>query len=291
MSGGTLHKLLSEPSVRVIEPREPSVWARFGEFWRYRRLIPWFGHQMMQKMYQRTWLGWVWIPLRPLITVISSTFVFGGLLGVDSGNVPYLLFFLLTTAMWDLFSFTLLWGTRSIEMGRRVLRIMYVPRLTALTGCLVMSGTIFGIYVVMGAIALLGFLIAEGRMYLVFGVNTLAAPAGMTLAVLIALGISCFTSPIAVRARDIRFVVGFGLGFWMSLSPVIYPLSTVPEKYRPITEINPMTAPLELFRIGVFNEGQVTAVSLCSTLIVTTLVMVLGLRYFNRSESKALDAM
>jgi lipopolysaccharide transport system permease protein len=241
----------AEPDVRVIERREPGVIHRVGEFWRYRRLIPWFGQQMMMKLYQRTWLGWVWIPLRPMIQVSSSAFVFGGLLGVNSGSVPYLLFFLLTTAMWDLFSFTLLWGTRSIEMGRRVLRIMYVPRLTALSGCLVMSCTIFGIYVVMGA----------------------------------------FTSPIAVRARDVRFVVGFGLGFWMSLSPVIYPLSTVPEHYRTIIELNPMTAPLELFRIGVFDEGQVTTLSLASSLIVTAVVLVLGLRYFNRAETKALDSM
>jgi lipopolysaccharide transport system permease protein len=281
----------AEPALRIIEPRQPHVVARVGEFWRYRRLIPWFGQQMLQKMYRRTWLGWLWIPLRPVIQVTSSAFVFGGLLNVASGPVPYLLSFLLATAMWDLFSYTLLWGTRSIEMGRRVLRMMYVPRLTVLAGCLIMSGTIFAIYGGMATIALLSYLAIDGHFYLVVGVNTLAAFAGMALALLLALSIACFTAPMAVRARDVRFVTGMGLGFWMSLSPVIYPLSTVPASYRTIIELNPMTAPLELFRIGVFNEGHVPMLALASTFVFIAVIGSLGLRFFNRSESRALDAL
>jgi lipopolysaccharide transport system permease protein len=281
----------AQPIVEVIEPRPPGLLVRLPEVWRYRRLIGYFGKELLEKLYRRTWLGPVWIPLRPVVTVVTSAFVFGGLLGVDTGPIPYLLWFLLTNALWDLFSNTMLWGTRSLEIGRRVLRRMYAPRLTCLLGSLVIAGALLGVYVVMILIALAAFLISDGELYLTFGVETLAAPAGLLLAVLLALGVACFTAPYALRARDVRFAVAYFLGFWMFLSPVAYPLSHVPESYRTIIELNPVTAPLELFRLGIFGQGEVPATSLASCLLVTALVVGGGLLAFNRAEEEALDAL
>lgn len=281
----------AQPTVDVIEPRPPGLLVRLPEVWRYRRLIGYFGKELLEKLYRRTWLGPVWIPLRPLVAVVTGTFVFGGLLGVDTGTVPYLLWFLVTSALWEFFSNTLLWGTRSLEVGRRVLRRMYAPRLTCLIGSLVISGVLFAVYVVMIVIAFAAFLFTDGELYMTFGVETLAAPAGLLLLILLALGIACFTAPYALRARDVRFAVAYFLGFWMFLSPVAYPLAHVPESYRTVIELNPATAPLELARLGIFGEGDLPVTSLVSCLIVTTLVVIAGLRVFNRAEEQALDAL
>ena len=280
---------LSEPDVRVIEPRQPGVLERLAEYWRYRRLTLYFGGQMLEKLYRRTWLGWIWVPLRPVFTVVTSAFVFGGLLGVSSGDTPYILFFLFSIGCWELFSLSLLWGTRSIELGRRVLRRMYVPRLTCLIGATVISMTIFGIYFLMAVIALLAFLAIDGHLYLDLGLHTLLTPIAMAMSIAIALSIACFTSPYAAEARDVRFGINYLLGFWMFLSPVIYPFSGLSEKYKPFMALNPMTAPIEMFRWGLLGEGEVTTVALTSTLVAVFGVGALGLWFFNRMESRALD--
>lgn len=281
----------AEPHLRVIEPRQPGVLERVVEFWRYRSMTYYFGRQMLEKLYRRTWLGWLWIPLRPLLAVGPAAFVFGGLLGVSSGDVPYPLFFLVSSAAWELFSLTMFWGTRSIELGRRVLRRMYVPRLTCLFGALVPAGTIFGVYVVIAAIAFVAFGLSDGENYLDLGVNTFATLGGMALLIAISFSIACFTSVYGAQARDVRFTLSYVLGFWMFLSPVIYPMSEVPDSYRTITSLNPATAPIELFRIGLFGDGVVPTTALVSCFVTIAVVGSLGLWFFNRSEVAALDAI
>lgn len=277
-----------ESGTRVIEPRPPALSARLGEYWRYRSLTAYFGRQMLMKLYRRTVLGWLWIPLRPTLQVITSAFVFGGLLGVSSGAIPYPLFFLLSTAAWELFSFTLLWGTRSIEQSRRVLKKMYVPRLTCLTGAIWPAGAVFLTYVVMAVLTVGGYALIDGRLYV--DVMTLPlAPLGLLLCLAVAFSIALFTSVYAAQARDVRFAVGYLIGFWLFMSPVIYPLSEVPDAYRFVILLNPMTFPLELFRLGVFGEGELPLVSVVSTTALVLVVGGAGMRFFNRSEARALD--
>jgi lipopolysaccharide transport system permease protein len=282
---------VKQQAVRVIAPRQPGVRERVVEFWSYRSMTLHFGRMMLQKLYRRTWLGWIWIPLRPLLTIGPAAFVFGGLLGVSSGDVPYALFFLVSIAAWELFSLTLFWGTRSIEQGRRVLRKLYVPRLTCLVGAVVPAGVIFGVYLGLAAIAFAGFAVIDGRMYLDLGLNTFAAPAGAVLLIALALSIACFTSVYAARARDVRFILSHVLGFWMFLSPVVYPLSRVPDSYRVVTSLNPATAPIELFRLGLFGDGVVTTTAMVSCVATIVVIGSLGLWFFNRSEVAALDAI
>ena len=282
---------LTAQAVRVIEPRQPGVRERLAEFWSYRSMTLHFGRMMLEKLYRRTWLGWLWIPLRPLLTVGPAAFVFGGLLGISSGDVPYALFFLVSMAAWELFSLTLLWGTRSIELGRRVLRKMYVPRLTCLFAAVVPAGVIFAVYLCLAAVAFAGFAVVDATTYLDLGMHTFATLAGIVLLIALALSIACFTSVYGAQARDVRFMLGHVLGFWMFLSPVIYPLSEVPESYRTITSLNPATAPIELFRLGLFGDGVISQTALVSCFATIVVVGGLGLWFFSRSEVAALDAI
>jgi lipopolysaccharide transport system permease protein len=280
-----------ELPVRVIEPRSAGVFERLREFWSYRTMTVYFGRQMVEKMYRRTWLGWLWIPLRPAMAVGPSAFVFGGLLGVSSGDVPYPLFYLVSQAAWELFTLTMLWGTRSIEMGRRVLHKMYVPRLTCLVGAVVPAGVIFGVYFLMAVLTFTFFGISDGHLYLHLGINTLATFAGMLLLVALALSVACFTSVYGAQARDVRFTLGYAMSFWMFLTPVIYPMSQVPASYRTVTALNPATAPIELFRMGLFGDGQIPTTALISCFGTIAVIGSLGLWFFNRSEIAALDVV
>lgn len=281
----------TEPAVRVIEPRPPGMLSQLSEFWRYRRLVPYFGFQMLQKLYRRTYLGWLWIPLRPVIAVVTSAFVFGGLLGVSSGKVPYALFFLVTISAFEFFATTMLWATRSLELGKRVLRRMYVPRLVCLVGSLVTSGTLFLVYSALTLVGILVFWIVDGTPYVVVGLNSLGIVGSLGLMALMGLALCGFTSPFAARARDVRFAVNYGMGFWMFLTPVIYPLSEVPDGYRTVIELNPLTAPIELFRIGVFDQGTVPLTAALSCAIFIAVLLPLGLGFFLKAEERSLDGV
>lgn len=284
-------RLSAGPLVRVIEPRQPGSLARIREFWRYRALTWYFGRQALEKLYKKTWLGWLWIPLRPVISVGSRVLVFGGLLGAPSEGVPYLLFFLVGLSTWQLFAYTLFWATRSLELARRVLRRMYVPRLTCLVGSVVPSAVNFLLYVAIALIVVACYALADGTTHLELGSHTVGVAAGILLSVLLALAIGCWTSVLGAQARDVRFVVGYVLGFWFFLTPIIYPLSEVPAAFQTVASINPMTAPIELVRSGLFGVGGVPATAMLSCLSAIAIIGIPGLWFFSRSEAAALDAL
>jgi lipopolysaccharide transport system permease protein len=282
---------LSDPTVFVIEARRPGTVERLRELWAYRRLTAYFARRYIQKGYQRTWLGWIWIPLRPVLSIAPRVLVFGGLLGAPSGRVPYLVFFLVGTSAWELFERTAYWATRSIELNRRVLTRLYVPRLTALVAAVAPSGLNFLLYLALTLSAGLYYAIADSHWYLVFGVRTLVALAGLVLVVLLGLGIGLWAAPYGAQARDVRFTLRYVLSFWYFLTPVIYPLSAVPERFRGIAGVNPMTAPMEMARYGLLGQGEIPRTALLVTLGTIAVVVLGGLRQFGRAEAAAIDSL
>src|SRR4051794_40842828 len=135
-----------EAPARVILPRAPGTVARAREFWDSRRLVPYFAVRFIRKMYVRTWLGRLWIPLRPILDVATRTVIFGGLLGVGSEGVPYTLFTLIAPLLGRPLSPPLYGMTRGGELNRRFLTRMYVPRLTLLTAAVGPPGVWFVMY-------------------------------------------------------------------------------------------------------------------------------------------------
>ena len=265
--------------------------ARLAEAWHARALLPYFARRYLEKLYVRTWLGWLWIPLRPILDIGSRVLIFGSLLGAPSDGVPYLLFFVIGTSTWTLFSESAIWGTRSIEMNRRFLRRLYLPRLTLLLAALAPSALRFAMYMVIALVAFAYYGLVEGELYLELQAETLLLPAGLLLAVLLALSLACWTSVYGAYARDVRFGMGYALSFWYFLTPVIYPLSAVPENLRTLASLNPMTTPIEMVRLGVFGKGEVLASGLASTGLVILVIGGLGLWFFDRSEARALDSV
>jgi lipopolysaccharide transport system permease protein len=281
----------AERELWVIEPRHTGPLAQLREFWRYRGLVPFFGRRYIQKRYVRTWLGRFWLPLRPAMAVSSSVLVFGGLLSVPSGGVPYLIFFLVGSSAWHLFAETAYWATRSVELNRGALGRMYIPRLTVLVAAVAPSILDYLIYSAITALAVLAYLLADGTLYLELGPENLVALAGLGLIMLLALGIGLWTSVYAVQARDVRFGLSYLLSFWFFLTPVIYPLEAVPERYQDALAANPMTAPIEMVKDGFLGAGDVTPAALSVTIVTVLVVCGRGLFFFGRSEARALDSL
>jgi ABC-type polysaccharide/polyol phosphate export permease len=121
----------------VIAPWRPGVWPRFQELWDYRSVILWMGKEFILKRYRRTYLGALWIPLRPGMDILTQTLIFGGLLQVGSGDRPYFIFIAFGRAGWIIFDRALHWSARSVKFANAVTRGAYAPR------SLVTAATVF----------------------------------------------------------------------------------------------------------------------------------------------------
>jgi len=275
----------------VIEPRAAGVGERLRELWRYRRLLGYFGDRAVEKRTARTLLGRAWLVLRPAMDIGIKAFIFGVVLGVPSGAVPYLLFFLVGMTIWYLFDYGLLWSTRSIEMNRRLVTKLYFPRLLLPLASVKPALLEFGVCCILIAVAILGYGIVDGEWYLSLEPRLLLAPAAVLLCLALSTAIGLFTSVLGATTRDMRFSLRYITGFWFYVTPVIYPVSLLPDYAQPIAQVNPLTPIVEMFKLGLLGEGEVEPLAVVTLLAVIAVVGVAGVRYFVRAEASSVDSI
>jgi homopolymeric O-antigen transport system permease protein len=291
MEAGGLPQRAASLEEWVIEPRLRGLAARLKEMWRYRFLLRYFAARVMEKTYARTFLGRLWIFIRPLFPVLVNTLVFGSLIGVSSGAVPYFLFFLAGTASWQLFDQSLLWATRSLELNRKFINRLYFPRMILPIASVAPAVVQCLIYLALILIAAGYYYLTQGKLYLVPGPNLLLALLSMGLSVALAVGIGLWTSVVGAYARDVRFTLRYVLSFWFYLTPVIYPSTYIPEKLRWLVALNPMAALVETFKWGMLGVGEFHLVPLLTAVATIVAVSAGGLWYFARAESASVDKL
>jgi lipopolysaccharide transport system permease protein len=272
----------------TLEPRSQGTGPMLRDVWRYRRLLRFFGSRALQKIYARTVLGWSWIFIRPLFPLIVNTFVFSGVLAVSSGNVPYFLFLVVGTASWELFTGIVMWGTRSLELNRGLMARIYIPRLILPIAMATPAWLTFVIHIAVVACAMVFYRVTRGTLFMQPSALPWALQACLLVWVL-GLGISLWTSVPAIVARDVRFTLNYVLGFWVFLTPVMYPLSSVPEKYRWLIALNPMTPAVESFKYGVLGIGAIDSRHLLIAWGFALVVLGSGLLFFMKAERTAAD--
>jgi lipopolysaccharide transport system permease protein len=278
------------PSV-VIEPRRGGVAAGLQETWKFRRLIPYFAHRSLQKLYGRTKLGRLWIPLRPALDVGIRALVFGGVLKAPSGGVPYFLFFLVGMAGWQFFNRTLFWLVRSIELNRKLVRKLYFPRLILPIASWTPAWLELGFYVLFAIFAALYYLGHDGSTYLSFGPESLLVPAGLLLLAILGFGMGLWAAVLGARTRDARFTLSYILSIWFFVTPVIYPLTSLPQPFRTLAAINPVTGPVEMIKRGLFDTGSVPLLAVLVSVSVAIVALASGLWFFFRAEGTSLDRL
>lgn len=275
----------AEAPVTVIEPRRHGLRLAAREVWESRRFIGYFGRVFVRKRFARTWLGLLWLPLRPSISLLTRLLVFGGLVGITAGKTPYPVFFLTASAGWQLFNESAYWATRSLDVNRRALRVVHVPRLTVILSAVIPSVVDFLIYGSFAAAAVLYYLARGGGFWLTLTRSSLLyVPGGLLLILLLGLGVGLLTAALGARARDIRFALSYALSFVYFLTPVIYPLSQVPNRYKPLAELNPLTGAMEMFKDGLFGEHTLSSSSLAVTLTAVVAIWVPGVWLFHKVE-------
>jgi lipopolysaccharide transport system permease protein len=286
---GTNEAASASPQAWVIEPRREGLPARFRDVWRYRRLMRFFASRSLQKLYANTVLGWAWIFIRPLVPLLVNTIVFAGLLRVGSHGVPYFLFLTTGNTIWEFFASAVTWGTRSLELNRGFMSKVYVPRLIMPVAAMAPSYLYLSINCAVLAGALIYYRVTTGVNYLAF-LNLGWAVAALVLTIMLALGISLWTSVLALQARDVRFTLGYVLGFWVFLTPVLYPLN-VPERWQWAISLNPMAAIVNAFKYGVLKIPVLNLEHLGIAALISGATICSGLWFFNRADAMAADKL
>ena len=270
--------------------KAPGVVATIKEVWQYRGLLRFVGDRALRKRYRRTVLGWLWLFINPLFPIFLRAVIFGALLGVGSNGLPYFLFLLAGTVVWDVFAASLMWGTRALKMHSDLAVQIYHPRAILPLGN--MAPAFLNVILKVGVflVALIYYAIQDGRTYVVVGPSIVWAFAALLMSFLFALALSFFTSIWGEHTRDMRFALNQLLSVWYLLTPVMYPLSQAPPEHRWWMLVNPMAIVVETFKWGLFGVGEFYGQAFAGMSLAILLLLMAGLMYFTRTEARTVAA-
>lgn len=260
------------------------------EVWRYRDLVVLFTKRSFTLTYKQTVLGPVWLFLRPLLTSVIYTFVFGNIAGMSTDGVPHILFYMCSNAIWAFFAQCVNSNAATFTNNAHVFGKVYFPRLTIPVSNVLSAIIRFGIQMSMVFVILIYYVITKqvSPNWLIW----LTVPAIIILLGIMGMGIGIIISSLTTKYRDLSILVGFGVSLWMYASPVIYPISTMGNGWlRIIMLCNPVAAPIELFRYAIVGTGEIIYVSLCWSLVFTLFVTLFGIMIFNRVEKTFMDTV
>jgi len=272
----------SHPIVTRIAPPRGLFNLRLAELWAYRELLYFFVWRDVKIRYKQTAIGVLWVVLQPLLTMLVFTLFFGRLAKLPSEGLPYPVFYFAALVPWMYFNYALQQATNVVVENQRMITKVYFPRLV-LPFSSVLSGLVdFAI----GFVVLIGVTLFYGMKP---GAPAALLPLFLLLAILTALGVGLWLSALNALYRDVKYVIPFLLQFWMFASPVAYPSSLVPQRWRWLYGLNPMAGVIDGFRWALTGHGHAPTASL---LISSTAVLVIlfgGLVFFQRMEGTVAD--
>src|SRR5256714_9352773 len=265
-----------------IEPPRGMLEFRLGEVWAYRELLYFFGWRDVKIRYKQTAIGVLWVILQPVLNMLVFTLFFGRLAKLPTDGLPTPVFYFAALVPWAYFSSALQLTTNVVVDNQRLITKVYFPRLI-LPVSTVLSGLVdFAIGFAVLAIFTLAYGIKPT-------LATLWLPMLLLLAVLTALGVGLWLSALNALYRDVRYVIPFVIQFWMFASPVAYPASLVPSRWRWLYGLNPMTGVIEGFRWALTGQGRPPDLVLLASVGMVLVMLFGGLIYFNKMESTIAD--
>jgi lipopolysaccharide transport system permease protein len=279
-------KLVGSSPLPTFLIKPPAGWASLGlkELWEYRELLYFLTWRDIKVRYKQTALGASWAIIQPFFMMVVFSLSFGRLAHVPSDGVPYPIFVYCALLPWQLFSHALTESSQSLVANERLIRKVYFPRL-----CVPISAVLGGL--VDFAIAFVILLL----MMLYYGIRPnwaiVLLPLFIVLAIATSLGVGLWLSALNVRYRDVRYTITFLVQFWLFASPVAYPSSLVPGRWRVLYGLNPMAGVVEGFRWALLGKSQGPGALLAVSIVIVLLIFISGLYYFRWMEAEFADVV
>src|SRR5512138_3542484 len=274
----------------IIQPQRHLLDLRLGELWRYRDLILLFVRRDFVAAYKQTVLGPLWYLIQPLLTTITFTFIFGRVADLPTDGLPQFLFYMSGTVVWGYFAACLLKTSETFVSNAHLFGKVYFPRLAVPVSVLISSLVTFLVQFAMFIgftiwFAFRGTDITPNWLWIALSPLLILIMAGLGL------GFGVIVSSLTTKYRDLRFLVQFGVQLLMYATPVIYPVSSIPEPVRWIILANPMTPIVEAFRFAFLGAGTVDLGHLLYSFGFMLVVVFLGSIIFNRVEQTFMDTV
>lgn len=272
-----------------ITPVRSLLSLNLREVWFYRDLLRLFVRRDFVAQYKQTILGPVWYFIQPVFTTVIFTFIFGKMAGISTDGIPPMLFYLAGITNWNYFADCLNKTSSTFRDNQGLFGKVYFPRLVVPLSIVVSNLVKYGIQLLL----LLGFLVYFIGMGAEVRPNSalLLFPFLLLLLSGMGLGFGLLITSMTTKYRDLVYLLQFGVQLLMYATPVIYPLSSIPEQYRWIIVLNPMTPIIEIFRYGLLGQGTFGWTYLGYSTLFTLLVLLFGTLVFNRTEKNFMDTV
>jgi lipopolysaccharide transport system permease protein len=270
--------------VLILRPSSGFLRLKLGDLFEYRELLYFLVWRDVKVRYKQTALGAAWAILQPVMTMLVFSVFFGRLAKVPSDGVPYPVFAFAALLPWQLFAYALSESSNSLVANQNLITKVYFPRLVIPIATVLAGLVDFAIAFAVLIILMIFYHIVPTKAVVLL-------PLFLLLAVTTALAVGLWLSALNVKYRDVRYTIPFLMQFWLFATPVAYPASLVPEPWRALYGLNPMTGVVEGFRWALLGKSQSPGPLLWVSVVAVIVMLIGGLRYFRKTESTFADVV
>lgn len=280
---------MSANRITTIEPLAGWLDFRFKELWQYRDLVALFVRRDLVAKYKQTVLGPLWYLIQPLLTTVTFTIIFGNVAGISTDGLPHFPFYLAGNVLWTYFAASLTNTSNTFTANMNLFGKVYFPRMAVPIALLFSDLVKFMIQ--------FGFFLIIILYYSLNGSGVqpnawvLLTPYLILVMAVLGLGLGTLASSITAKYRDLSQLISFGVSLLMFATPVIYPLSAIPTKYRWLVVANPMTSIVEGFRFAYLGSGHLSGTYILYSTVFAFTVLLFGMMVFNRVERVFMDTV
>lgn len=273
----------------IIGPRAGWFDINLKEIWSYRDLIMLFVRRDFVAQYKQTILGPLWFLIQPLLSTLVFTVVFGTIVQIPTDGLPQVLFYMAGITAWTYFANCFTKTSNTFISNAAIFGKVYFPRLAVPISIAISNLITFAIQFGLFIVFLLYFYFKGSSIQP--NIWILLTPLLLVQMATLGLGVGILVTSMTTKYRDLVHAVGFGVQLWMYATPVVYPLSQIPEKWQWLSALNPMTAIVESFRYAFLGAGAIQPWVMGVSIGMTAFFLIIGIILFSRVEKTFMDTV
>jgi lipopolysaccharide transport system permease protein len=275
--------------ISTITPRRYILDFKLNEIWNYRDLFLLFVKRDITVTYKQTVLGPLWFFIQPLLTTLMFLLVFGRIAHISTGGIPPILFYLGGITVWNYFSECLRLTSDTFVKNASLFSKVYFPRIITPLSIVTSNLVKFAIQFCLFLGVFMYYFFTNSNIHP--NISLLLLPVYIVTLAIMSLGFGLIISAMTTKYRDLTFLIQFGIQLWMYATPVIYPLSQIPEKFRWIILGNPVSHIVEAFKFGFTGTGDFYPMGIIYSIFFSMFLVLTGIAIFNRTEKAFLDTV
>jgi len=279
----------NRPYTHIIKPKRHIFELNLKEIWEYRDLLLLFVRRDFVARYKQTILGPFWFILNPLLSTLIYTLIFSRVANIPTDGIPPILFYLSGLVCWQYFAACLSGTSNTFLANVGIFGKVYFPRLV--TPLSIIISSLVQLIVQFGLLAVIMLIYLAKGMPPKINEYALLIPLIILVLAFMALGVGIIISSATTKYRDLSNFMTFGVQLWMYATPIIYPVSSVPQNLQFIVRYNPVAPLIEAFKFGLTGAGSISWGGILYSLVFTLVLLILGIIIFNKVEQSFMDTV